>query len=383
MATRNEGYRSQRLQKRRSRRLQSWQAVVLYALAAGVAFCAVLGAVYLSPYFIHGKEVPENPNYLAYVTVGVGESQRQAVAGLLVHDESTATRTFFSVPRSYLFTAERGEYVMGEDAIVSADASDYIERLVGVPVDYVLDLSYADLAALAGGSGLYVRLPRPVTVGPEGSSRTFEGDFTLGRDDIAAVLSASGGSGPDEALLQQAVLEAAFKAAALQSPEKRKAALSDLTERTEGLSPDEARRVLEDLVGGRIGVERLPSRGVVSQGQFAYRPDPEQILARITRRSPRYDAPYTVVVENGTGEAGIGQLVAERLAVLDIDLPPVRNAASFDYRETQILAGADALGVAQDVRAILGRGVVLSGQELAKDMVVVIVGRDLKAKDLQ
>lgn len=383
MAKSREGYRSQRLQKRRSRRLQSWQAVVLYSLAAVVAFGAVLGAVRLSRHFINDKKVRENPNYLALVTVGVGESQRRAVAGLLVHDESAATVTFFTIPRSYLFTAERGEYVMGEDAMVSPDASAYIARLAGVPVDYVLNLSYTDLTLLTGGSDLFVRLSRPVTVELEGAPRTLEGDFSLSRDDVAAVLSASAESGPDEALLQQAILEAAFKAAALQSPEKRDAAVNDLAAQATGLSPDEARKVLGDLVGGRLGVERLPSRGVVSQGQFAYRPDPEQILARITRRSPSYDAPYTVVVENGSGEAGVGQLVAERLAVLNVDLPAVRNASSFDYRETQILAGADAVGVAQDVRAILGRGVVLSGSDLPNDMVVVIVGQDLKAKDLQ
>lgn len=356
---------------------------MLYSLAAGVAFGAVLGAVYLSGYFVDNKDTPQNPNFLALVTVGVGEAQRRPVAGLLVHDGSTATMTFFTIPRSYLFTAAKGEYVMGEDAIAASDASAYIERLVGVPVDYVLNLSYADLTTLAGGANLYVRLPRPVTVGPEGSARTLEGDFSLSRDDVPEVLSVTGGSGPDEALLEQAVLEAAFEAAALQSPEKRDAVVGDLAQRVRGLSPDEARKVLDDLVGGRLGVERLPSRGVVSLGQFAYRPDPEQIQARITRRSPRYEAPFTVVVENGSGEAGIGQLVAERLAVLDVALPPVRNAASFDYRETQILAGADAVGVAQDVRAILGLGVVLSGRELPKDMVVVIVGHDLKAKDLQ
>jgi hypothetical protein len=383
VATRSSGYRSQRLQKRRSRRLKSWQSVVLYALAAGVAFSAVLGAVYLSKYFIDRKDAPKNPNYLALVTVGAGESKRLPVAGVLVHDEPTATVTFFTIPRSYLFTGAGGEYVMGEDVIASSDASAYIERLADVPVDYVLNLSYADLAALTGGSDLYVRLSRPVTVGPEGSSRTFEGDFSLSRDDVAEVLSLSGGSGPDEALLEQAVLGAAFEAAALQPAQQRAQVLDDLARRAQDVSAADARKVLDDLVGGRLGVERLPSRGVVSLGQFAYRPDPEQVLARITRLSPSYDAPYTVLVENGSGKAGIGQLVAERLAVLDVALPPVRNAASFDYGETQILAGAEAAGVAQDVRAILGLGVVLNGRGLPKNMIVVIVGRDLKEKDLQ
>ncbi len=39
--------------------------------------------------------------------------------------------------------------------------------------------------------------------------------------------------------------------------------------------------------------------------------------------------------------------------------------------------------MAEDVRAILGRGVVLDGKDLEPTTVVVIVGKDLTAKDLQ
>ena len=47
------------------------------------------------------------------------------------------------------------------------------------------------------------------------------------------------------------------------------------------------------------------------------------------------------------------------------------------------MAGARAFGVANEVRGILGRGVVLTGSGLPDATVVVIVGKDLKAKDLQ
>jgi hypothetical protein len=95
-----------------------------------------------------------------------------------------------------------------------------------------------------------------------------------------------------------------------------------------------------------------------------------------------------VRVKNGTGQVGIGRAVADRLAVLDVNLPPVVNADTFDYRQTRIMTGKDALRVAQEVRAILGRGVVLDGADLPADTVVVIVGADTKlmeptAKDQQ
>ena len=76
-------------------------------------------------------------------------------------------------------------------------------------------------------------------------------------------------------------------------------------------------------------------------------------------------------------------MVVNRLAGLNVNLPAVRNASSFNYSVTQILAGTKAFGVANEVRGILGRGVVLTGSGLPDTTVVVIVGKDLKAKDLQ
>ena len=106
-------------------------------------------------------------------------------------------------------------------------------------------------------------------------------------------------------------------------------------------------------------------------------------MVEVTRRAPGYVARYTVLVRNGTGAVAIGQLVRQRLAVMDVNLPSPANAESFNYKHTQIIAGSQAFGVAEDVRAILGRGVVLRGQSLPATTLVVIVGSDLKAKDLQ
>ena len=112
-------------------------------------------------------------------------------------------------------------------------------------------------------------------------------------------------------------------------------------------------------------------------GDFVENADREIVIAR------EFNAPYTVAVENGSGVLGIGTMVVNRLAGLNVNLPAVRNAASFNYNVTQILAGAKAFGVANQVRGILGRGVVLTGSGLPDTTVVVIVGKDLKAKDLQ
>jgi hypothetical protein len=88
----------------------------------------------------------------------------------------------------------------------------------------------------------------------------------------------------------------------------------------------------------------------------------------------------TVQVFNGSGRLGVGRAVVERLASLDVNLPEPLNADSFSYAQTEILAGPETLPVARDIRAILGRGVVLDGPGLPKGTVQVIVGDDFDAQ---
>ena len=54
--SRAEGYRVDRLRRRRDRKVQRWQVVFLVALAAVVAFAAVVGAVYLAGWILGDDE---------------------------------------------------------------------------------------------------------------------------------------------------------------------------------------------------------------------------------------------------------------------------------------------------------------------------------------
>jgi hypothetical protein len=134
------------------------------------------------------------------------------------------------------------------------------------------------------------------------------------------------------------------------------------------------------LTSGRATIARMPSRARVSEGQFAFVPDPEGVMAAVTRKSPGFHAGVTVLVRNGTGKLGAAEEVVRDLAALDVNLPAPGNADAFTYRQTQILSGSAALPVAQEVRAILGKGVVLNGQDVPARTIVVIVGRDLSPK---
>jgi hypothetical protein len=383
VARKPEGYRARRLAARRNRRWGAYQNVLLYALAAAVAFGAVLGAVHLAHGLRHHHALPSSGSYLALVTVGAGESGTKPTAALLVHNAHLETTTLYTIPSDLLLTEPSGEYVMAGDALGEGQLKSFLERLVHAPLSYSLDLSYADLRRLSGGGDLLVTASAPFSLETGDKIRIYDGRFRLPADQLSKVLSSAGKGDTDQASAQDAFLAAALAGAALAPAEQQSATITTVAGRQKALPANDARDLLQTLVSGRVTVARLPSDGETAEGQFAWRPDPTAITAQITRNARDFNAPYTVAVENGSGALGIGAVVIDRLAGLNVNLPAVRNASSFGYQVTQILAGAKAFGVANQVRGILGRGVVLTGTGLPDTTVVVIVGKDLKVKDLQ
>ncbi len=119
------------------------------------------------------------------------------------------------------------------------------------------------------------------------------------------LLSATGRSGEDEDAIAEAMLSAALHAGALLTAQQRAAAVSAAVGTTPAIDPrTAARQALNGLLSGRVSIERFPSSGVVSEGQFAFRPDTSRIMSEVTRRVPGYTAKFTVLVRNGTGEGG-------------------------------------------------------------------------------
>jgi hypothetical protein len=381
-----EGYRSRRLAARRSRRFGAYQNLALYALAAAVAFGAVLGAVHLAHSLRHHHVLPSAGDYLALVQVG-GGSDGAPTAAVLVHNAAQGATTLYTIPSDLLLTTATGEYVMAGDVAAEDQLPSYLGRLFDAPLSYRLDLSYADLARLAGGGAVTVTAATPFSLQMGSTSHLYGGTFTLAPSDLSGVLTAAGKGNTDQATAQVAVMDAVLSAAAAVPAARRTATIAYLADKQKHIAPVDARDLLATLCSGQVTTARLPSNGQVAQSdlgtQFAWRPDAQAIMAQITRNARGFLAPYTVLVENGSGAVGVGRLVVERLASMDVNLPAVRNAGSFGYQVTQIQAGSQAFGVASQVRAILGHGYVLTGSGLPATTVVVIVGKDITAKDLQ
>ncbi len=380
---RAEGYRVGRLRRRRDRKVQRWQVVFLVVLAAAVAFAAVVGAVRLADWILGGEEEQRKDGYLALITFGEGDKDGQASAVLALRDADDGSVSLYTVPRALLLEGPGGEYVFAGDMLASGQLAGDLERLVDADIAFTYELSYEDLETLAARDKLWVDLARPVSLEVNGARRGYKGRVAVRSADIGALLGAEGDTGADESAMQDALTRAVFDAAALQPEEERARRVGKVVAGAKGGERSYLREVLSSLAEGKHKVERLPSVGKTDLGQFAFRPDGDRIMAEVTRRLPGFSAAVTVLVRNGSGELGIGEAVADRLAGLDVNLPDPGNADSFDYAKTQILAGSEALPVAQDVRAILGRGVVLDGNELGPATIMVIVGKDLTAKDLQ
>lgn len=376
-----KGYRVDRLRRRRRTRAEFWQAWVLYALAGVVAFGAVFGAWYLGSRWLKKPEEQAKSGYLALVTLTAPGSSEPVAAALVVKDAADGATGLYVIPKELLVEGPNGEYVFAGDALAAGTLKQDLQRVVDARIDAQYQLPLTALGDLTAAGEFQLSLPDPLELDLAGTKRTFADRAIVSASEVPALFAASGPSGYDAARMQEALWKAVLDAAGLRPGDVRARAARAAAGRASGSADtwylDDA---LRGLTGGDVVVARIPSDSRVAEGQFAFLPKADDIMAEITRKAPGFRSRYTVVVRNGSGRVGVGEAVAERLAILDVNLPAPTNADTFDYRQTRILPGSQALPVAEDIRAILGRGVVLDGADVPPDTVVVIVGADAKLK---
>ena len=379
-----KGYRVDRLRRRRRTRAELWQAWVLYALAGVVAFGAVFGAWYLGSRWLKKPQEQAKSGYLALVTLTAPGSGEPVAAALVVKDAADGATGLYVIPKELLLEGPHGEYVFAGDALAAGTLKQDLQRVVDAGIDAQYQLPLTALGDLTAAGEFQLSLPDPLELDLAGTKRTFADRAIVSASEVPALFAASGPSGYDAARMQEALWKAVLDAAALRPGDVRARAARAAAGRASGSADtwylDDA---LRGLTGGDVVVARIPSDSRVAEGQFAFLPKTDDIMAAITRKAPDFRSRYTVVIRNGSGRVGVGQSVAEQLAILDVNLPAPTNADTFDYRQTQILAGSRALPVAEDIRAILGRGVVLDGADVPPDTVVVIVGADAKLKSTE
>lgn len=357
---------------------------ILYGLAAIVAFVAVLGGWWVTSRIL-GRDGDERvPARLTLFTVKDPASGKPTAMALAVRDEAGPHYTLYVIPPELLLLGPNGEYIFAGDSLATGFLEEDLERVIGGQIDAAYEIPATALADFAGSKVLAVGLERPVTIVQDGRERAHDKDLVAVAADVPALFVASETGSWDNTTVQEGLWRALLESAAERPEEQRSAALSALAAASPGTAdPWYLEGVFSGLTAGEATVARLPSASRVAEGQFAFVPDKDGIMAAVTRNGTGYASPYTVVVRNGSGKVGIGATVAERLAVLNVNLPQPANADRFNYARTRILVGDGAVTVAENIRAILGRGVVLKGADVPPNTVVVIIGDDLKPKNLK
>ncbi len=378
-----EASRSDRLRRRRRAIRQRRQAFALYALAAFVAFAAVIGAWWVGSMLLGGGEEERPAGHLTLLTITGAEAGEPVAAALVVRDASRPRYDLYVIPRELLLEGPNGEYIFAGDSLETGTLQEDLERVIKAKVDASYVIPAEALGELAGGNVLQVELARPVTLVRDGVRREYEDRMVIVRADLADLFANPGSGGYDGTTLQEGLWGAVLDAAARQAEGSPSPLPTGIVAQASGTAD---RWYLEDtlrgIAAGEAVIARLPSTSRVAEGQFAFVPDDDGIMANITRKRSGYTSKYTVVVRNGSGKVGIGGDVVQALSSLDVNLPQATNADRFDYRQTRIIAGSGALAIAEDVRAILGSGVVLNGADVPGDTVLVIVGDDLRRQDL-
>ncbi len=179
---RAEGYRAGRLRRRRERKVQRWQVAFLVALAAVVAFAAVVGAFRLADFILGGEEEQRKDGYLALITFGEGEEDGRPSAVLALRDASDGSLTLYTVPRDLLLEGPGGEYVLAGDMLASGQLEGDLERLLGAQIDFTYRLDAGDLEKLAARDEVWVTLDKPVTLEVAGTERTYKGRVAIPTD---------------------------------------------------------------------------------------------------------------------------------------------------------------------------------------------------------
>jgi hypothetical protein len=222
-------------------------------------------------------------------------------------------------------------------------AATTVANLLGVWVDHSAVLGPERLSAVIDRAG-------GITVGDE----VLDGAGVLG------MLEEAGEGGTAAfALVMQGLLEAD---AEWQPPDLAKAD-----------SPSSVLEILGSAAGATVAT--VPS---VEAATDIFQAEPEAVRATLVEAFGGPDREVvSVIVLNGSGVPGVGELVAERIVPGGFRVVVSENASSFDHEETLVVVGsADDVALGERVRDLLGVGSVNVSVASGIAPVTIVVGKD-------
>jgi hypothetical protein len=186
------------------------------------------------------------------------------------------------------------------------------------------------------------------------------GDDRLSGEDVVSLLEEAGDGGTSAF---QLVVNGLLQATISWAP-------SDLAEADE---PSTVVRTFE--AAGGASISTLP---VVEAASGVFQAEPDAIRAAVLQSFGGPDRQVVeVIVLNGSGVPGVGELVAERLVPDGFRVVLSENASNFNHAETLVVVGsADDVGLGERVRDLLGTGSVNVSVSSGIAPVTIVVGKD-------
>lgn len=225
-------------------------------------------------------------------------------------------------------------------------AATTVANVLGVWVDHYVVVPSARLSAIVDRAG----------------GVSVAGDVKDGPDVVAMLEDAAGGEASAFTLVVSGLLEADIGWQ-----------LSDVS------NSDSAPAVLDTLEAARgASVSAIP---VVQAAMGIFVSEPEAVRGAVVQAFGGPDRETVpVIVLNGSGVPGIGELVAERLVPDGFRIVVSENASNFRHDETLVVVGsADDVALGQRVRDLLDTGSVNVSVSSGIAPVTVVVGKDFTA----
>jgi hypothetical protein len=131
---------------------------------------------------------------------------------------------------------------------------------------------------------------------------------------------------------------------------------------------------LDDAAGATV--IPIPTATVAGSTTVAAQPDLDELMTKTFGTRP----PVSVIVQNGSGFAGVGALVAQKILPAGFRVVMSENASTFDHPVTTIVAnGVDNVPASRRLRRALGVGLIrLSRVPSGIGDITVVVGKDFK-----
>lgn len=117
---------------------------------------------------------------------------------------------------------------------------------------------------------------------------------------------------------------------------------------------------------------------IVEPAEGIYRAEPEAINDSVVDAFGGPDRELVpVIVLNGSGQPGVGELVAEKIVPAGFSVVVSENAQTFDHDETLVVVGSSSdVGLGGRVRDLLGVGTVNVSVSSGLAPVTIVVGKD-------